>query len=48
MLKPSDVSARKTGGYRGSALLHSSAKRMLRVLLVVVLMWVLTGWALGW
>ncbi|HUH41204.1 MAG TPA: hypothetical protein VL024_10080 [Castellaniella sp.] len=34
--------------YRGSALLLSAHQRMLRALLAVILLWLLTGWALQW
>ncbi|MDS1140186.1 hypothetical protein RE432_07030 [Pusillimonas sp. SM2304] len=34
--------------YRGSALLSSSVQRMARVLLAVLFLWMLTGWAMGW
>jgi hypothetical protein len=34
--------------YRGSALLASGAQRVFRVLLAVVFLWALTGWAMDW
>jgi hypothetical protein len=34
--------------YRGSGLLVSGIQRIMRVLPVVVFMWLLSGWALGW
>lgn len=40
--------SRRTRPYPGSALLESGAARCGRVLVVVVLMWLLTGWALDW
>lgn len=39
---------RRDAAYRGSALLQSSWQRMLQVLVIVVLMWTLTGWAMDW
>ncbi|MBP6019463.1 MAG: hypothetical protein KA735_08220 [Burkholderiaceae bacterium] len=39
---------RSTRPYCGSALLDSSVARMARVLLAVLLLWALTGWAMGW
>ena len=43
----SDVAPRRRI-YRGSALLDSSVRRFLRVLVVVALMWLLSGWAMDW
>ena len=34
--------------YQGSAMLDSYIQRFLRVLIVVVLMWALAGWAMDW
>ncbi|MER1966791.1 hypothetical protein [Castellaniella sp. GW247-6E4] len=34
--------------YRGSALLLSAGRRMLRASLAVVFLWMLTGWAMQW
>lgn len=34
--------------YQGSALLHSAARRLGRVLVVVALMWLIAGWAMDW
>lgn len=34
--------------YQGSALLDSCFQRFFRVLLVVALMWLLSGWAMDW
>ncbi|HEX7386379.1 MAG TPA: hypothetical protein VF285_03760 [Castellaniella sp.] len=34
--------------YRGSALLSSAGRRMGRVVLVVLGLWLLTGWAMQW
>jgi len=34
--------------YRGSALLHSGARRVLLVLPCVIGLWGLTAWAMGW
>ncbi|NYT64645.1 hypothetical protein H0A58_01520 [Alcaligenaceae bacterium] len=39
---------RSTRPYRGSSLLDSALSRMVRVLLAVLLLWALTGWAMGW
>jgi len=34
--------------YRGSTLLHSGPRRVLRVLPCVACLWGLTAWAMGW
>ncbi|MEZ2624912.1 hypothetical protein ACBP93_00365 [Paenalcaligenes hominis] len=34
--------------YTGSALLYSAGQRMLGAVIVIVLMWLLSAWALGW
>lgn len=41
----------KTGNnkhYRGSSLLLSAGQRIRRVILAVLLLWLLTAWALEW
>lgn len=43
----SDAASRRRM-YQGSALLDSSFQRFYRVLVVVVLMWLLSGWAMDW
>ena len=48
MLKSIVAPGSRTRAYRGSALLDSSVQRFLRVLMVVLLMWVLAGWAMDW
>lgn len=55
MLKSPDVASDPDSGaasrrrvYRGSALLDSCFQRFSRVLLVVALMWLLSGWAMDW
>lgn len=39
---------RRSRPYRGTALLTSSLARASRVLLAVMFLWMLTGWAMGW
>ncbi|MGE4368971.1 MAG: hypothetical protein AB7E12_04760 [Burkholderiaceae bacterium] len=38
----------KSARYRGSSLLSSSVHRAVRVAPAVVLLWAVSGWALGW
>lgn len=37
-----------TRKYTGSALLASALQRVLAVTVVIILMWLLSAWALGW
>lgn|GEM_PF-4240861 len=39
---------RSTRTYSGSALLLSAAQRLAGTAVVIVLMWLLSAWALGW
>ena len=47
-MHPFSLFSRRSAAYRGSALLASSWGRVLRMLLAVVFLWALTGWAMGW
>jgi len=48
MVHPSPFSTSSRRPYRGSALLHSGTRRVLRVLPCVACLWGLTAWAMGW
>ncbi len=39
---------RSTRTYLGSALLLSAAQRLIGAIAVIILMWLLSAWALGW